>query len=186
MDDYTRDWDEVTGAAKQSGEKCFPRFYIEPVQDHYMSEKLGRPVFNDREFVEIIIAGDRTTKPVCVVTDEHRHRWPRHYAAFKAGQEPPVDGMPLEQWPAMSKSMVMELKASGFRTVEQIANLADDAPVRDAQGLKKRAQKWLNSQKENVDLKAENDELKKRMSEIEARLAAFSMPSEKQGKAKAA
>lgn len=104
-----------------------PRFHIEPVQDEGASAAAGHPVFRDEERVEIILPGNPFTRPVKIVTDEHRQRWPREYAAFKAGTTMAQDGTPLEQWPMMTPAMVKQLKFLEIHTVEQCAALDDNA-----------------------------------------------------------
>jgi hypothetical protein len=37
----------------------FPRFYMRAVQSNFETERQGRPIFNDEEYVEIIMAGGR-------------------------------------------------------------------------------------------------------------------------------
>lgn len=106
---------------------AIPRFYTKPVQNNFKSEQEGRPVFEDRDFVEILVPGDRKTVSDGFVRDEHKRRWPRHYAAFKAQSEIPLDGTPVEQWASITRSQAEELKFAHVRTVEQLAALPDDA-----------------------------------------------------------
>ncbi|WP_395443572.1 hypothetical protein [Caulobacter sp. UC70_42] len=122
FDDGTPDFD----AAADKGDNARPRFYSKPVKNNFRSESEGRPVFEDKEFVEILVPGDRKTVVDTLVKDEHKRRWPREYAAFKAGQEVPVEGTPLEEWPQITRSQVEELKFAHIRTVEQLASLPDD------------------------------------------------------------
>lgn len=107
--------------------RSYPRFYVEPVEDPLASAQNGRMICRDEERVEIILPGNPLTKPVHVVTDVHRQRWPEEYKAFKSGMEMAVDGTPLEQWPILRRSQVMELKAINFVTVEQVARADDNA-----------------------------------------------------------
>lgn len=108
--------------------RAYPRFYIEPIEDPVASAQAGRLICRDEERVEILLPGNPLTKPVHVVTDIHRQRWPEEYKAFKAGQELSLEGTPLEQWPILRRSQVMELKAINFMTVEQVAR-ADDLAI---------------------------------------------------------
>lgn len=108
--------------------KAYPRFYIEPVEDPVASAQAGRMICRDEERVEILLPGNPLTKPVHVVNDIHRQRWPEEYKAFKSGQELSMEGTPLEQWPILRRSQIMELKAINFVTVEQVAR-ADDLAI---------------------------------------------------------
>lgn len=104
---------------------AIPRFYVLPVQLEFASSEAGRPIFEDREFVDIIIPGDRRAMAHHPVNDEHRNRWPKEYAAFKAGKEAPLEGTPLLQWPGMTRSRVEELAYFHIRTVEELALVND-------------------------------------------------------------
>jgi hypothetical protein len=108
----------------------FPRFYLDQVEDQVASANSGRPIFRDEERVEIIMPGNPHTRPVHRVSDEHRQRWPKQYEAFKKGIELSPDGTPLEEWPRLKRSQVLELKGLGFQTVEQVASMDDHAVQR--------------------------------------------------------
>lgn len=108
--------------------RAYPRFYLEPIEDPVASAQAGRMICRDEERVEIILPGNPLTKPVQIVGDEQRQRWPEEYKAFKQGLEMAPDGTPLEQWPILRRSQVMELKAINFVTVEQVAR-ADDLAI---------------------------------------------------------
>jgi hypothetical protein len=110
-----------------SGARNYPRFFVEAVRDNYASRVKGREIFREEERVEIVMPGNPYTRPVMRVTEEHREIWPREYAAFKAGQEVAVDGTPLEAWARLRPTQLHELKALGFKTVEQIAGMDDRA-----------------------------------------------------------
>ncbi len=110
--------------------RVIPMFFIESVPDEVASATAGRPIFRDEERVEIIFPGNPHTRPVKIVTNEERMKWPEQYKAFKAGQEMPLDGTPIEEWPRLKKSQVLELKAIGFMTIESIAAMNDLAMQR--------------------------------------------------------
>lgn len=124
------------GGLPNSRDPIKPRFHIEAVQDEAASTASGRPMFRDQERVEIVIPGNPHSRPVCIVNDEHRMRWPAEYAAFKAGITMAVDGTPIEQWPLMSRAMVKTLKFLEIHTVEQCAKLDDQALQRIGLGAR--------------------------------------------------
>lgn len=102
-----------------------PIFFTEAVRMDFKSKQAGRDIFEDREFVRILIPGDRRSAPVEPVNDAHIQRWPREYEAFKAGKAAPVEGTPLSDWPQISRSRVEELAFFHIRTVEQLAAVHD-------------------------------------------------------------
>lgn len=138
-------------ASADKHDNARPRFYIKSVKNNFRTETEGRPVFEDKEFVEILVPGDRKTVVDTLVKEEHKRRWPREYAAFKAGQEIPIEGTPLEEWPQITRSQVEELKFAHIRTIEQLAGLPDDALNRSVSmggfALREKAQRHLEALK---------------------------------------
>lgn len=114
-----------TNSFGQDAARNRPRFHTEEVEDMVASERAGRPIFRTEERVEIFMPSNVQTRPVFKVTPEYIQRWPEEYAAFKKGLEAAVDGTPLEQWPPLKRAQVLELKALGFMTVEEIASASD-------------------------------------------------------------
>lgn len=145
--------------------RTLPTFYVEAVEDKSASEKEGRPVFRDVEFVRIAIAGDSKTEVVHKVTDKIRNQFPQEYDHWKRTQQQAVVGTPLEQWPGASVSFVKTCKMMNVYTVEALADLTD-AHLRnlgmDARTMQARAKAWLESARDNAAterLAAENSRL---------------------------
>lgn len=155
-----------------------PIFFKEAVQNKAASEAEGRPVFMEREMVRILVPGDRLTESVQIVTEQHRHRWPREYAAFKQDQEAPLNGTPISQLPGMTASQVEELRFSKVLSVEDLANLPDDllskvAPM-NGKELRAKAQRWMDAAAGAAPMEklaAENEQLKGTMDEMKAQMA---------------
>src|SRR5262252_50414 len=100
-----------TPAIDQKNPKpAIPRFHTEAVKMEFASAQAGRPIYEEREFVDIVIPGDRRSSIHEPVNEEHRARWPREYEAFKAGREAPLEGTPLSAWPSarMTRARVEE------------------------------------------------------------------------------
>lgn len=165
-------------ARKRDG--AIPRFYIEPRKNNFRSEQEGRPCFDDAEKVEILIPGDRRSAWDGLVKDEHRKRFPREYAAFKAGLDAPEAGTPIAQMPGITRSQAEELAFSHVKTIEALANLPDDllskAVGMGGHALRAKAQRWIeatNGAAPMEKLAAENDQLKAMMAEMQARMEAM-------------
>lgn len=140
---------EVAAYLKPMEKPVIVEFRTEAVKMEHASQQQGRPIYEDREFVTILIPGMRGTSANEPVNDEHKHRWPREYAAFLAGKEAPLDGTPLSEWPhsAMTKSRVQELAFFNIRTVEHLGDLDDAALQRLGMGafeLRETARKFLD------------------------------------------
>jgi hypothetical protein len=98
-----------------------------PVENTYRTGKEGRKIFDEVVMISIQVPGDMTTKTVQPLREDHKMRFPRHWALFEAtqGKEALEIGTPLSQWPILGPAQVEELRAMKFRTVEQIANASD-------------------------------------------------------------
>lgn len=133
----------------------FPKFFIRAVENPAKTAEEGRPIFSDVEYVEIRIAGDKSTVIVKKVTDEHKRRWPRQYEQFKAGIEQHMEGTPLSEWSQLSASKVAEFKAMNIHTVEALSEVADGNIAKLGMGareLVQKAAKWLEVTKDNAKL----------------------------------
>lgn len=127
---------------------AIPRFYLKSVELTFRSQQEGRPIYEDREFVEILIPGDRRSQVHEPVNGDHQQRWPEAYKAFKDGREAPLEGTPLTSWPPITRSRAEELTYFNIRTVEQLAAI-DDAKLNNlgmgARELRGTAQKFLEA-----------------------------------------
>lgn len=167
--------------------KAIPQFFVEPVEQVFRSQQEGHPIFEDREFVRIIIPGDRLASAVEPVSDEHRARWPEAYAAFKAGMEAPLEGTPLREWPLITASQAKELAHFNIFTVEHLAAVNDTQLQHLGMGmrtLRENAKKTLEIAasgtaplarlvNDNLNLRDENERLKRELGEANAALNAF-------------
>ena len=110
----------------QTADRSIPRFHMRPVEIPFRSKEIGRPFYEDREFVEIITPGNSRSMPCEPVNADHKARWPRQYEAFKAGQEEaPMEGTPLEEMPGLTPSTVLNLKGLHIKTVDHLATSSD-------------------------------------------------------------
>lgn len=120
----------------QTNRGIFPRFFMGEKEIKSLSEEKGYPQFRDQEMVEITIAGDNRTVVVKKVDDSHKQRWPEQYAAFKRGEEEPLNGLPLKQCPLFTSAQVATMKALNIHTVEALAELNDSAIGRLGMGAR--------------------------------------------------
>jgi hypothetical protein len=129
-DGYTRDFDSATGkmidARTAGSRRNLVEFFIHPVHMEFESNLKGRPIYQDREMIRIMVPGDTKTVVERYTTAEDRTEYSREHAAFLKQETLAADGTPLEQWPIMTKAMIRTLKAFNVLTVEHVANLSDD------------------------------------------------------------
>ena len=162
---YTR-----SNSLAASEARNYPRFFIETVRDEHSSRHHGREIFREEERVEIIMPGNPYTRPVQRVTKAHRDKWEKEYAAFKAGIELSADGTPLEEWPRLKRSQVLELKALNCATVEHVAAMDDQAIQRVGLGgrqLRELAKAFLDDAANAAEVERLADDNAKKEAELE-------------------
>ncbi|KVP11966.1 chromosome partitioning protein ParA [Burkholderia ubonensis] len=171
--------------------RLFVEFTLEPIHQEAESEKQGRPIYKDVAHIRIHFPGDRTKqifRPVKMQDDmqgpSDPRRFPRQWEAFVEQRAQVQEGTPLEQWPPVSRSEAMSLKAMHIHTVEQLASIADhNLSWLGAREMRDKAAVWLanaDGGKEAIRLQAENEQLradldaqKEQTLELAARLDAF-------------
>ena len=161
-------------------------FYIESVQRAFKSEEAGRPIFEDVEFIKILIPGDKNFSPEREATEADKQRFPLEYARFKNGMKESEQavGTPLSQWPAMTRSMAKEFNAMNVFTVEQLAGMSDQGKQAFGMG----ALEWSAKAKAYMDAAgggaaiekyaAENESLKRDMEIMRQQIAELSARSD--------
>lgn len=152
------------------GNSTFAEFFVDAVQNNFKSEQEGRPIFEDREFVKIIIPGDNKTEMVYQVTDIYKQQYPKQYEAFKRSEDQRyVSGTPLKHWPPMTPALVRTMEASNIHTVEQLAEITDSQMQHVGMGASewaKKAKAFLSKASDGAevtrmvaDLKVATDEV---------------------------
>lgn len=103
------------------------KFYKKPVKMEFASQEAGRPIFEERTYIKIMVPGDGLTEIDRPIYDEDKQRFPKHWYDFvnREGNEEVVTGTPLTEWTLISKSQAEELRGIKFYTVESIAHASD-------------------------------------------------------------
>lgn len=164
----------------------YVQFHMEAEHQAYESEQAGYPVYKDVPFITIMFPGDNTKKVVRPVDMEGKGqvpsdplRFPRQWQAFKNQSVQAQEGLPIEEWPPITKSTAASLKAMNIHTVQMLANVGDNALTwLGARELREKAKAYLASatdsaavlkiQTENDNLKNEVIALKKQFAEMAA------------------
>lgn len=77
-----------------------------------------------------------------------RDKYKEAYAAWKKGEEVPLDGTAVKGWPVISPAQQKNLVSLGFLTVEDLANMNEEGMKRygmGAQDMKNKAKAWLKA-----------------------------------------
>lgn len=165
--------------------RLFVQFFVQAVQNNFKSEQASRPIFDEVEMVRIMTPGARDVF-VSKASVQYQMRFPKQYAAFKAGKELPLEGTPLEEVPFLSVSQVAELKAINVRTLEQLANMPDNLAqqIMGNFGLRQKAQNYIAIAKDQAPTMQLQGELEKRDIEIKALKEQMALLLQNQAQAK--
>jgi DNA-binding transcriptional regulator of glucitol operon len=127
------------------------KFFIKVMPDNEASAAEARAIFKDVEYVDIRVAGSRSSHVCRPARQGDIERFPKHYEAFKQRKEIPLEGTPLVEWAQISRSQAEELSFLNVKTVEQLAAMSDNYAGQRMGGyeLKARAIAWLVAAKES-------------------------------------
>lgn len=140
-------------------------FALLPLQNQAKSDTAGHPVFDDVEFVRIAVPGDRNSLFEQPATADDRRRFPQAYKYFKERNERPSEGMPIEQWPQVTRGQALTFRASHIHTVEALAEVGDshlDTLGMDARGLREKAKAFIAQAKDTALAHKQASELQRR------------------------
>ena len=88
----------------------------------------GKPAFVAKDYVRIFRPAEYKLHVLDrEATEEDKHRFPRHWAAYQASMEQVPDGYPIVFLFPHDPDVVDRLKASRVHTVEQLAGISDGA-----------------------------------------------------------
>ena len=155
-------------------------FCLIPSEDKTKSSAAGYPVFREKEYVKIVVPGDKQSEYFQPSKDVDRKRYPLAYQAFKNRESSPVDeGMPIEQWPQVTRSIAMTLKAAGIHSVEALAAVHDGNIGKlgnNGSELRAKASAFLATAKDSAiatKLAADNKKLMDQISAMQAQIDAL-------------
>ena len=158
------------GQEAPGDERLLVKFYFKPRQNPGKSKEAGRPIFEEREYISIMVPGNKDSIIERPVSDIERKRFPRHYHAFQQNKEQAPDGTPLSDWPGITRSQVEELKFAHVHTVEQLAEVSDvnAQSFMGIQKLKARAKLFIEAAEDNAITERLASELEERDATIAA------------------
>lgn len=110
----------------------YVEFYWREVKNEQKSIAEGRPIFESKEYIKIMAAGDKTKnwdRPVRKVNNGPEPsdilRFPRQWEAFQRQEQQVTEGTPVTEWAQITRSDAAMLKSLGFHTIESIANMGE-------------------------------------------------------------
>lgn len=160
----------------------FISIYTRAMRMNKQSEDAGREIYADRIYIKIEPPGQKKSIVDRAINENDKIRFAAAWKKFESGKASTEGGTPIERLGDLPMSRYKELRAAGFRTIEQLAN----APLSninfigpDSLNLQKAAKLFLAGQtvdsvklgkleEENVSLRAEMAAMKKTLQKLTA------------------
>lgn len=173
--------DQRNGMQMQNCPPVQVAFGLAPLINDKKSKLAGHDVFDDVEFVKIAIPGERSSLYFQPSSEVHHKRFPKSYAAYKqrSAGVATKEGMPIENWAPVSRSLALTMKAAHIHTVEALAAVHEghiDKLGFNAREMRAKAQAWLKEAKDGaatIALAAEKQQLQDQLKAMEAQMAAM-------------
>ena len=111
------------------------------------------------------------------------------FEAWKAGQEEPLDGTSVKEWPVLSPSQVQNFIAIGIRTIEDVAAMTEEAMARVGMGgrsLRDKARDWISTKELAGNALLENETLKQQIESLQQQINDMKADKPKRGRPKLA
>ncbi len=176
--DFEFEMGELTRLANQDAYKLddqlHVQFYRHAEQNAFRSREEGRKIFEEKVYIRIMSPADRLSVVERAASDQDKLRFSRQYEAFMAGLEQLSVGTPVSEMGGISPAQVLELRALKVDTVEQLAGMPDTTVQLlgiGGQELKRRASSFLARTQGADALAAQNVDLQKQVSELQALLS---------------
>lgn len=161
----------------------------------------GRPLYKEKVFIRIERPGAKSNLVKEVPMDEDGkpipgdgsypsfpERFPRQWQQFCNKQEQTASGTPLEQWPPLTKSQVLELKGAKIFSVEQLGSLPDsflqNLGMMDARRLRDNAKAFMEGATDGAALTQALSTIEQQRVDIEALKAQFAQLAEERSEQK--
>ena len=110
----------------------FVEFYWREVKNEAKSLAEGRPIFESKEYIKIMAAGDKTKnwdRPVQKTSNgtapSDLDRFPRQWAMFQRQEVQVTEGTPVTEWPQITRADAAMLKSMNIHTIETLAAMSD-------------------------------------------------------------
>jgi len=177
----------------------FVEFKRIALPDPVNTEKLGRRMTKDVDFAFIMQPGSRDqveriaidwlamlkNKQMSGAADAYPDEWVtafhRKYEAWKEGNEAPLDGTSVREWPVLSPAEAENFIGLRIMTIEDVAAMTEDAMNHAGMGsrsLRDKAREWLKGKDVAVHLTEENATLKAALAELLERVKQLETPTD--------
>lgn len=153
------------GRQSEEDKRLLVVFSTKAVKDAAQSVAQARPIYTEKDYITIMVPGDKDSIIERPATDMDRDRFPLQYAAFRnKKQQETVSGTPLRMATFISQAVAKELEYFNVYTVEQLAGMPDSQAqkIMGIQQLKQNAADFLAAAKDASVITKMREELSQR------------------------
>ena len=158
-------------------------FFVDAKEDRNASIQAGHYVGKDITMIKVTPAGgklefvneaDEYIRQLRRRGDKYLPLYEEAYKAFQTGQEAPLNGTSIRDWPSLSASQVRLCLSVNVRTIEDLAGLPEEGLQRLGMGsraLQQKAIAWLQAAKSTGRLAEQFAALEARMDAMASELS---------------
>lgn len=160
----------------EADKTLYVQFNLEPHQNQERTAKEGRPIFEEREYIMIMVPGDKDSIVHRPAMEMDKQRFRDRYERWKSKVGNEINsGTPLKMVPWLNSSQVKELEYFNCYTLEQLAALSDSHAQKflGINSLRQRAKDAVQAAKEAAPLTAIRAELDNKESQLQAAMQAL-------------
>lgn len=161
---------------QEADSRLLVQFSMEPWHNQEESAKQGRPIYDEIEFVMIMVPGDKDSIIHRPARAMERNRFALQYQRFKTKQSQTFGtGTPLRAVSFLKSNQVKELEYFNVYTVEQLAAMSD-ANAQQFMGmhrLRQMANDFLTASREAAPMTAMREEMAKKDEQLAAQAEAI-------------
>lgn len=150
------------------------RFYTVAIQNEEKSAAEGRPIYEEKDWVEIIASGNSNNLIRRKASEEDKQRFSRQYSIFQrdrsmTGEQ--LTGTPLAEVSWVTKSQVAEMAYMRIHTLEQLAHVDDNTCARFAglYDMKRKAKAAMDAAEKSApmtEMALQIEQMKLQMTEL--------------------
>jgi hypothetical protein len=146
------------------------KFEKREVQNADRTQEEGRPIFEEKIFIKIVVPGDSLSEIDRQVYESDKNRFPIQWANFmnRIGDDASYSGTSLKEWPLITSTQAEELRGIKFHTVESIAMATDQSIQKlgmlagmSPHTFRDKAKAFLKMAKEGADVAQREEEINK-------------------------
>lgn len=160
----------------EADKALYVQFNYEPHLDQAETAKQGRPIYREREYIMIMVPGDKDSIIHRPVMDAERMRFAERYERWKskAGNDV-AQGTPLKMVPWLNSAQVRELEFFNCFTLEALANMSDTHAQKfmGIQALRQRARDAVQAAKDAAPLQTMRAEMDAKDAQLAAQAQAI-------------